>query len=527
MSHSTPRSVGLMLIALALLTACGASKDSAPNAPERVLTVVPVADLEILDPSWTSLYVTRDHAFMIYDTLFGFDADRKIAPQMVDTWQVSDDKKVWTFTLREGLEFHDGAPVTSEDVIASLRRWSLRDALGQRLLAMSTLEAVNATTFRINLKAPWGSVLDALAKPDSYVPFIYPKRIAETPASKQIEDTIGSGPFIFKRDEWRPGEKIVYVRNPRYKPRPEPPSGTAGGKQVKVDRVEWVVIKDPQTQANALMAGDVDIIVEPPYALYPPLQRNPGIQMFEGNTLGHFFYLRFNHREPPFDNLQVRQAAVAAMKQSDFLQTQVGLPEMYRTCFSFYHCETPYASTEGMDSIATPDMNRARQLLKASGYAGTPVVVLQASDMSTLSKLPVTAAQLLRQAGFTVDLQSIDQNTVSARRNQPQGWSIFVGYGSIWSSAIPTSMNLLSGACYPKAFYGWACDARLEALRDAFGYAGTEEDRKKLATQIQVRAMEIAAYVPLGEARTMLAARKNVTGFVKAPIMAFWNLEKH
>jgi peptide/nickel transport system substrate-binding protein len=515
----------VVLASVVSLAGCGRSGASAAASRDTVLRVVPAFDLEVLDPSWVTTYVTRDHGFMVYDTLFGLDAERRIRPQMVDTWHPSADGKTWTFTLRAGLEFHDGTPVTSDDVIASIRRWANRDTLGQRLMALSTWEVVDEKTFRVHLSAPYGLLLDSLAKPDSYVPFIYPKRLADTPPSMPITEPTGSGPFIFLKEEWKPGEKVVYVRNSKYRPRPEPASGTAGGKVVKVDRVEWISIKDPQAQVSALLTGDVDLLVEPPYTSYASLRRDPGVQMFLANTVGYFFFLRFNHLQPPFNNPKVRLAAVAAMNQVDFLKTQVGLPDMYRTCFSFYHCESQYATTAGMDALVHPDMARARERLRASGYDGTPVVVMQSTDLATISKLPVIAAQLLREAGFNVDLQAVDNNTMTARRNQPRGWNVFLTYGTAWSSAAPVSMNLLSAAG-STAYSGWPSDAEIERLRDAFAAAASDESRQMLATQIQVRAMEIGLYVPLGNIWTMLAARRNVTGFIKAPMAAFWNVEK-
>jgi peptide/nickel transport system substrate-binding protein len=520
--------VPLLLIALAAsAAACGKASESAPARDEKVLRVVPQSDLEVLDPTWTAAYVTRDHGFMIYDTLFGMDSERNIKPQMVETYQVSDDRKTWTFTLRDGLKFHDGTPVTSDDAIASIQRWGRRDTFGQRLLNVtSKWEALDARTFRMTLKVPYGLVLESLSKPDSYVPFILPKRLADTPADKQITDITGSGPFVFKKEEWKPGEKIVYVRNPNYRPRGEPASGTAGGKAAKVDRIEWVVIKDPQTQVNALIAGEIDMVVEPPYALYSLLKSNSAIQMVAANPQGYFFFLRFNHVQPPFDNPKVRQAAMAALNQPAFLQTQVGLPDLSGVCFSVYPCATPYSGSEGMNFISQPDPEKARELLKQSGYAGMPIVILHAPDYSTLEKLPRVAAQLLRQAGFNVDLQSVNYNTVLTRRARKDGWNVFLGYGAAWSSAMPVSLNLLSAAGYPEALYGWPKDQELERLRDAFTLAGSNEERRALATQIQVRAMEVGTHVPLGEFRTMLAARTYVKGFVTGPITAFWNLEK-
>src|SRR5262245_61238008 len=209
--------------------------------------------------------------------------------------------------------------------------------MGEKLMVFTeSIETMNAKTFRLKLKEPIGMVLEALSKPSSYVPFIMPKRVAETPADKQIDDYTGSGPFIFVKEEWKPGEKIVYIRNPKYKARSEPATGTAGGKNPKFERVEWIIIKDPQTQANALTKGEIDLIEQPAYEQYNQFKANPELQVFDVNILGFGGTLRFNHLQPPFDNVKVRQAAMAALNQPAFLRTQVGVPELYHTCFSIY-----------------------------------------------------------------------------------------------------------------------------------------------------------------------------------------------
>ena len=231
-------------------------------AQDKVLRIVPHSNLAILDPIWTTAYMSRNHGYMIYDTLFGTDEKNQIKPQMVDTWSVSPDNRLWTFKLRKGLEFHDGKPVTGEDVIASLARWGKRDAMGSALMTfVERMDAPAPDTFRIFLREACGFVLEALGKPSSNVPFIMPKRVADTDAFKQIEEYIGSGPYIFKRDEFKPGDKAVYLKNTKYVPRKEAPSGTAGGKYVYVDRVEWnLALRDAQAQVNALQKGEVDII---------------------------------------------------------------------------------------------------------------------------------------------------------------------------------------------------------------------------------------------------------------------------
>ncbi len=518
----------LALISAALAFLVGAL---APARGETVLRVTPHSNLVILDPVWTTAYITRNHGYMIYDTLFGTDADGAVKPQMVDKWELSRDKKTWTFHLRDGLEFHDGKPVTSRDVIASLERWAKRDAMGMKLMSLARrLEAVSAKVFQLHLTESYGLVLESLGKPSSNVPFIMPERVARTPADRQIEDSTGSGPFIFRRDQWRPGEKVVYVRNPKYRPRSDPPSGTAGAKIAKVERVEWLIIKDPQTQANALLAGEIDIIENPAHELYAQLRPSPDVQVFETNPRGFQAGLRFNHVVPPFDDPKVRRAAMAALNQPAFLRAQVGVPGMFRTCFSVYPCGTPLSSEAGMEFIAKPDPGRARQLLKESGYDGTPIVIMQPTDLAVIAKLPVVAAQLLRQAGFKVDLQAMDWQTLVSRRAKKDppfkgGWNIFCTIFASVDMANPIANQPVSGAC-DRAWFGWACDTELEGLRDAFARTDDPAEQKRLAQAVQARAMEIGTYVPLGEYLIPVAARRNVSGLVVGHLLVLWNVEK-
>ena len=506
---------------------------AAVQAQDKVLRIVPHSNLNILDPIWTTQYMARNHGYMVYDTLFGTDANSKIQPQMVEKWTVSPDNRLWSFTLRDKLEFHDGRPVTGEDVIASLARWGKRDAMGQKLFTfVDRMDAPAPNQFRIFLREACGFVLEALGKPSSNVPFIMPKRVADTPADKQIEDATGSGPYVFKKDEFKPGDKAVYVKNAKYVPRKEAPSGTAGGKHVYVDRVEWnLALRDAQSQVNAIVKGEVDILEQPAFESYPALQADKGIQVVNSNPLGFQYMGRFNHLHPPFNNQKVRQAAMAAFAQEPFLRAQVGIKEFYRTCPSMFTCNTPYGSAKGTELQSKSNMKKAQELLKASGYDGTPIVLMKPTDLASIGKLPDVAAQLLRQAGFKVDLQAMDWNTVVTRRSKKEppsqgGWNMFF---TAW--VAPDIWNPLTnpavGAQGDKSWFGWPSDEKLEKLRDDFARATDDAKKKALAEEIQARAFEVATHAPLGEYANPLAARKNVTGFVTGPGNLYWNIKKN
>ncbi|TAL05477.1 MAG: ABC transporter substrate-binding protein, partial [Porticoccaceae bacterium] len=200
----------------------------ASSASASTLRIASHGRLSVIDPIWTTAYVARSHGYLVYDTLFAMDENFEPKPQMVDTWTVSDDGKVWTFRLRDGLKWHDGTNVTGEDCVASLRRWGKRDGMGQQLFKdVVSLTAADEKTFTMTLREPYGLVLASLAKLSANVPFMMPKRIAETDPMQPIKDATGSGPFIFKQDE-REDNKAVYVRNPNYVPRNEVQSLAAG-----------------------------------------------------------------------------------------------------------------------------------------------------------------------------------------------------------------------------------------------------------------------------------------------------------
>ena len=273
----------------------------------QTLRFVAEADLKVLDPIWNTAYITRNHGYLIYDTLFGTDENGQIKPQMVDQTNVSSDGMKYTFTLRSGLRWHTGQPVSSEDCVESLKRWGKRDRFGQLLMAHTAkIVPIDVKTFTLELAERFGPVLEALGKPSSNVPFMMPASIAHTPADEQIKEIVGSGPFKFAGDEWQPGEQVVYVRNSDYTPRDEPSSGSAGGKKAYLDKVIWRYIPDPWDAAEALSTGEVDWWQDPPLDFVPKIEQNPDLQTFVIDPLGAQGWLRPNFLHAPFNNKKAR-----------------------------------------------------------------------------------------------------------------------------------------------------------------------------------------------------------------------------
>lgn len=527
------RTLVTALTAAGLLAGAIATAPAHAQGAAKTLRFVPHANLAVLDPVWTTAYVTRNHAYMIYDTLFAVNQKGEIKPQMVDKYTISKDGKVWTFTLRDGLEFHDGKPVTSEDVVASLKRWSARDAMGGVLNKfIDNYEAVDAKTFRINLKEPSGIVLDALGKPSSNVPFIMPARVAATSPTEQIKEHIGSGPFVFKADEFKPGERVVYLKNAKYKPRSEPIDGLSGGKVVHVDRVEWVIIRDTQTQFNAIKAGEVDWVEQPAFDQISSLKATPDVRIDDFAVGGLAFILRFNHLHKPFDNPKIRQAAMVAIGQEAYLKTQVGVPGLFRYCPSIYPCGTLYASDKTGYFTGMANPQKAQQMLKEAGYDGTPVVLMRPTDLASIAKIPLVAKQQLEAAGFKVDFQQMDWASLLARRAKQDapaqgGWNIFLTAWTAGDIENPLGMAMLN-ARGKSGWFGWQDEPRIEQLKDKFARAKTVAEKKKIAEDLQLLAMETATHAPLGQYQSPSVVRKNISNLipVNAGVPVLWGVKK-
>jgi peptide/nickel transport system substrate-binding protein len=494
---------------------------------DRQLRFAAHADLKILDPVWTTAYITRNHGYLVYDTLFGTDENLQIKPQMVDRTTVSPDGMKYTFTLRDGLRWHDGQLVESEDCVESLKRWGKKDRFGQLLIAHTEkIAPVDKRTFTLSLAERFGLVLDALGKPSSNVPFMMPARIASTPPDEQTKEIVGSGPFKFARDEWQPGEQVVYERNTDYIPRDETPSGSSGGKKVYLDKIVWRYIPEPWEAAEDLIAGKLDWWEQPPLDFIPKIEQNPDLQALVLDTLGAQGVLRPNFLHPPFNNKKAREALLHMMDQETYLAWAIGQSQYYRPCYSVFACAGPYATNIGAEPMMEHDLTRARQLVKESGYDGRPIVVLQVTDIPFLNAAAMVTRQRLEWIGFKVILKTMDWSTslvMRSRKEPPDkgGWNLFHTWSSGWEITNPAVTPGLSSGTWP----GWPDIPPLDKLVTDWVRATDQTQRKQLADEVQKVALSEVPYVPWGQWVQPTACRKNVRDVLKFGAPIFWNVK--
>ncbi len=516
------RCFGFVIATAMLLVATPAQAQRPPAGGQSVLRVVPHANLTLLDPTWTSIYITRNHGYMIYDTLFAVDAEGRPKPQMVDSWTTSPDGMTWTFKLRDGLRWHDGAAVTAEDCVASLKRWGKRSGVGQQLFdEIADISASDAKTIAMTLKRPYAYVLDALATLSSYVPFMLPKRLAEIDPAKPVEEQIGSGPFIFKKDEFVPGERAVYIKNTAYVPRSEPPSWAAGAKLAKVDRVTWTRYPSQEKAIEALIANRVDYIEEIAPRFVPRLERRADIVIGKTGPEPFVGMARFNHLVPPFNRPEVRRAVMMAMNQTDYMNAAIGVQRYWNTCYSVFTCKSPYANEAGSDFLKNGTMAAAKAALDAA-YDGTPVVLLNAVDIPVVAAFNRVTADKLRQLGITVVMRNTTWAEMTLKRADRSGWNIF---HTFWSGVdLGNPAHIAYSGDPVNGWFGWPDDKELEDLRARFAVEPSADERKKLAARIQERIWAVGASAYLGEFHLPVAFRKAVEGAIVAPVQFYWNM---
>jgi peptide/nickel transport system substrate-binding protein len=497
------------------------------------LIFVPTEDLSVLDPHSGATRARRDHAYLVFDTLYGIDATWMAQPQMIAGHQVDEDGLVWTLTLREGLRFHDKEPVLARDAVASIRRFAARISLAEALmLATEELSAPDDRTVRFRLKRPFPHLPEALAGPGGIVPAIMPERLAATSPFTPVTEIVGSGPYSFLPDEHVSGARAAYERFPLYEPRAEGSVGfTAGPKVAHFERVEWLTLDNFSAMA-ALRKGEVDWWELPPTDLVGQLARDRDVTVVPqyATTMG---ILRFNHLHPPFNNVAVRRALLGAVDQAEAMTAIAGADRTFwHDGIGLFGAGTPFANDAGIEVLRAPrDYAAVRQALAHAGYNGEKIVVVAPTDVQFIHVLSQVETDQLRRAGMNVDLQEMElAAALRRRRNQETvdkgGWSAFVG--AIDRSVPNTNPfgNIFVRSDGLAAFDGWPNSPRIEALRAQWLDAGSLDEQRRICTELQMQLWEDVPYIPMGEYWQSTAYRKDLLDVLPGCFAVFYGIRR-
>jgi peptide/nickel transport system substrate-binding protein len=467
------------------------------------INFVPHADLASLDPVWTTADITRNFSLAVFDTLYGFDAGFAVQPQMAEGHTVSADGLQWDITLRDGLKFHDGAPVLARDCVATIQRWGKRDAMGTALMARTDeVTAPSDKAIRFRLKKPFPLVTYALAQ---IACAIMPERLAKTDANTQITEAVGSGPFKFVADERVPGQRVVFAKNADYVPRASgKPSFNAGPKVVYVDRVVWNFVPDPGTAAAALQNGEIDWWENPPIDLVAQLKADKNLVVTVKDRTGEIGCLRFNQLYPPFDKPAVRRAVLSAIDQKEVITAFAGAdPSIMKVDVGLFVPGTPLASDVGVEvTRGRKDYDKIKEELTAAGYNGEKITVLAATTIPSIWAEASVATDFLKRIGMNVDLVALEWGAVVSRRASKEppdhgGWNIFYTYLGGFGNISP-GPNIAIRGSGGNSWFGWPTDPEMEALRDTWFEAPDLAAQQKICRDMQVNFWQNPAYVPLG-----------------------------
>ena len=497
------------------------------------LVFVPALDLSLLDPVVTPARPTRNHGYLVFDTLYGIDTNWAAQPQMVEGHQVDEDGLIWTLTLRDGLRFHDKEPVLARDVVASIRRFAARISFTNALMTMTEeLSAPDDRTVRFRLKRPFPHLPEALAGPGANVPAIMPERLAATSPFTPVAEIVGTGPYRFLPDEHVSGARAAYERFALYQPRTDGPVGfTSGPKIAHFDRVEWLTL-DQFSASAALRSGEVDWWEVPLNDQAQALARDRDI-----TVVSHFAtamgILRFNHLHPPFNNVAVRRALLGAVDQAEAMTAVAGTDRAFwHDGIGLFPAGTPLANDAGIEVMRGPrDYAAVRQALAGAGYNGEKVAVLAPANIQEIRALSLAGIDQLRRAGMNVDVQEMEAvATLRRRQNQDApdegGWSAFFGlfdrslpntnpYGNIWIRADGLA-----------AFDGWPTSPRIEALRAAWLDAGSLDEQRRICTELQMQLWQDVPYIPMGEYWQSTAYRKDLLDVLPGCFAVFYGVRR-
>ena len=500
--------------------------------PATVINFVPQANLNSLDPIWTTATVTRNMGLAVFEMLFGRDADQNPRPQMLEGYLVEEDGRRWTMTLRRGLMFHDGTPVLARDVVASLRRWMKRDPMGATIAARGNgFEATDDRTILLRLDRPFPALPKVLSK-NQTSPIIVPERLAATDPFRQMPEVVGSGPFRFIAGEQVIGSRAVFEKFDRYVPREDTPSFTTGAKRVFVDRLVWHMIPDPGTAANALVTGEIDWVEMPLPDLVPMLARQPHLVTDHIDPYGIIGGLRPNHLIAPTNNVLLRRAMMAAIDQREVMTAVMGDDiSSWQAPVGYLLSGKPEVDEAGMEAVrARPPRDAIKALLDRAGYRGERIVLLHPTDQSFYSAVCAVVAHALKEAGMNVDDQSMDWGTVVQRRTSKEpvekgGWNLF-------PSGLPAAEYrdpLLSNVTRSNgkdAWFGWPDDPAMERIYESWLDAADPAEQTRLERDFQLAAFASVPFIPMGRYFQKSAWNRRISGILKGTAPLFWNLRK-
>jgi len=472
-------------------------------------------------PSLDQQVITSDLATSIaqhiFEGLYTFDSTYKPVPFLVKNSEVKNEGKLIVLHLREGVLFHNGKELTSEDVVASLNRWGEFGARGPVLYNnIDKVESAGKYTVNMyfkNVFAPWKNLLAFI----NGGPTILPKEVMDAAGGEpiKIEDYIGTGPYKF--EEWQSGRFISLKRFDDYVGTNEAADGYAGERIAYFDELRFIPVNDMATRINGVKAGDYDYAERISGDFYNELDKDPNVAVVvnEGASSGMMF---FNSKAGIMkDNFKLRQALEASLDMEPVLQSAIGPEGLWKLNGSISPQGTTWYSEGGIEKYSQGNIEEAKKLAKEAGYNGEQIRFMVTTSYPIHYASVVVIAQQLSEAGFNIDLQIYDWATLVSKRIKPELWDIFfTTHGFVPDPILYTFMS--------NAYPGWWMTEKRLDLTEKFVKSIDSEERSKIWDEIQTLLYEEVPIIKTGDAFNYDIASPELQGIGKTSLIwpKFW-----
>jgi len=485
------------------------------------LNVAYGSDPDTLDWMSTGASATRNVGWHIFESLFALDREYKAKPMIAEDYEVSDDQKVYTITIREGVHFHDGSTVAAEDVIASIERWTKVSSVGTIANQfIESVEEIDPLTIEITLNEVYNSFMSDMTAPKSAL-MIIPKEVAEEAGEQLLsnEQLIGTGPYQF--ESWTRGNEIVLAKFADYSAREEEDwGGLTGKKEAYFDEIKFKIVKDPQVMINGLKTGIYDYAQSIPPDLYEVIENDPTIDPV--TYINGYSVTTPDKSEAPFDDIKVRQALNYALDNEAIAESTYGNKDFYSMDGALFDPEqTELYSDSGVTDYLVHDQEKARALLAESDYDGAPVKIMFSNDSETYKRISQVMKQQMEEVGFVVELVPYEWATYLEKWQDPANWDlVVVGWSTRFS---PSELGML---IQDTPSSGWYKSERWDDLLNAWGVAQTPEERSTILADMNQTVNDEIPFIKIANETILDIKSENIPVYDSWVGQRFWNTWK-
>ncbi|WP_368653514.1 ABC transporter substrate-binding protein [Ornithinibacillus sp. 4-3] len=517
----------LLLVLIAALVGCSSddnnndgdnngSDNNTAGEPQEggVLKIALDAQPPNMDVPSTPATASRDTGRLIFESLVTTDADYKAVPMLAEEIDISDDSKVYTFKLREGVKFHNGKEMTSEDVVASMERWLEKSTITGTIFNGATWEAQDDYTVVLTLEESSSLTLDTIASA-KMASAIMPKEVVESAPAEGVDEYIGTGPYKFV--EWKQDQYILFERFDDYQAVEEEASGLSGKKVAYFDEIYFYIVPDTSTRLAGLQTGEYDFAFGMPYDSYDQLLSNDDLDTILTPSANEFIHFNKNHGIT--EDVNIRKAINAALDNEEIMMAAFPNTDFYWLDSGYMDVNmTNWASEAGSEHYNLADLDLAKEYLKEAGYNNEELRIMVTRDYDHHYNAGVVVHEQLKNAGINAVLDVYDWPTFNDKmQSKLEDWDIFV----VSSSTVSTPPQLLA---LSPTFAGGLDDEKSQDLMKQIETAPTLEEAQALWDELQGYSWEeTMPIVNIGGYNNLFGLRANVEGVTAYTGPVFWN----